>query len=81
MFLKYFSALFVFVFLLNSCGLKQPDESLLKLYFGSAFVNSNFNDAKIFVDYNSTGKVTPDSVHNLPVGSHVIHIFKYGYAA
>ncbi|MCK5033804.1 MAG: PEGA domain-containing protein [Calditrichia bacterium] len=79
MFLKYFSALFVFVFLLNSCGLKQPDESLLKLYFGSAFVNSNFKDAKIFVDYDSTGKVTPDSVHNLPIGKHVIHVFKDGY--
>ena len=82
MFLKYFTVLFVYLFLLNSCGLKQPEYlSGSEILYGSVYVNSNIADAKIFVDYDSTGKVTPDSVHNLPVGSHVIHIFKYGYAA
>ena len=65
----------------TSCGLKQPDESILKLLFGSAYVTSNIADAKIFIDYDSTGNVTPDSIHNLPLGTNILHVFKDGYFA
>ena len=71
-------SVFILIFFI-SCGLKQPDESILKLLFGSAYVTSNITDAEIFVDFDSTGKVTPDSILNLPLGTHVLHVFKDGY--
>jgi len=76
---KNISIFILILIIATSCGLKQPDESVLKLLFGSAYVTSNLADAKIFVDYDSTGKVTPDSIQNLPIGTHVIHVFKDGY--
>ena len=76
---KNFTISLIILFSIVSCGLKQPDESITDLFWGSVYVNSNIADAKIFVDYDSTGKVTPDSVHNLPVGTHILHVFKDGY--
>lgn len=79
--LSKFIFLFLF-FITTSCGLKQPEfisEPVLET--GSVFVNSNISGARIFVDYDSTGKVTPDTIQNLFTGSHVIQVFKDGYIA
>ena len=79
MLFKQISIFILTLIVATSCGLKQPDESVLELLFGSAYVTSNIVDAEIFVDYDSTGKVTPDSIHNLPLGIHILHVFKDGY--
>jgi len=76
---KKFFFFILIIIIIASCGIKQPDESVLELLFGSAYVTSNFSDAEIFVDYEPTGKVTPDSIHKLPIRTHIIHVFKDGY--
>lgn len=80
MFIKSYFLLIVFL-LVTACGLQQPDESVVELYLGPVFVNSNINDAEIFIDYNSTGQMTPDSIQKVPIGEHILHVFKDGFTS
>lgn len=44
--------------------------------YGNLFVTStNFYGARIFLDYEDTGKVTPALLENVLVGQHIIHVF------
>jgi thiol-disulfide isomerase/thioredoxin len=47
---------------------------------GNIFVNSNVSGAEIFLDYVSTGKLTPDTIFDLMVGNHVVSVKKSGYS-
>jgi peroxiredoxin len=65
-----------FLFLLWSCSTKNliGTEKV-----GSIFVDSNVPGANIELDNNSTGKQTPDTLKNIPVGKHTVSVKKEGY--
>ena len=46
---------------------------------GAVFVNSSPEGADILVDQNLTGKKTPDTVFDIPVGEHVVSVTRAGY--
>jgi DNA-binding beta-propeller fold protein YncE len=46
---------------------------------GSIFVQSNPKGARIYLDYNDTGFVTPKTIPNLAIGSHLIRCTLDGY--
>ncbi len=46
---------------------------------GSIFVSSNPAGADIIVDQTLTGKTTPDTVSNVPVGDHTVSVKRSGY--
>ncbi|NIN01647.1 MAG: PEGA domain-containing protein, partial [candidate division Zixibacteria bacterium] len=46
---------------------------------GSVFVTSNVEGADIVLDDNETGRQTPDTLKNVPVGTHQISVSKDGY--
>ena len=64
------------LFLLWSCSTKNliGTEKL-----GSIFVSSNVPGATIELDNNLTGKETPDTLKNIPVGKHNVSVRKGGY--
>jgi outer membrane protein Omp28/PEGA domain-containing protein len=68
------------ILVIASCGLKQPEFiPETEIPTGSIYVNSNITGARIFVNSDSTGKVTPDTIKNIPVGSVIVQVFKDGY--
>lgn len=46
---------------------------------GSIFVESTISGANIILDNVATGKLTPDTLFNIRVGSHLIEVEKEGY--
>ncbi len=79
--LKKITVYFIFIAFVVSCGLKQPEFiPEAEIPVGSIYVTSNIPGARIYIDYDSTGKTTPDSLHNISVGiPHIIHTFIDGY--
>ena len=66
--------------IITACGLKQPEINPNNEFtVGSVYVNSSITGARIFVNSESTGKVTPDTIKNIPVGTAIIEVFKDGY--
>lgn len=65
------------VFLSFSCSTKNPEKNK---EFGAIFVRSDVSGAEIFLDNVSTGKTTPDTLFDVPVGSHQVKIEKPGYS-
>lgn len=61
---------------INGCSTKKltPPEK-----FGSIFVESSIPGANIILDNDTTGKLTPDTLFNVKVGSHLIEIEMAGY--
>lgn len=47
--------------------------------FGSVFVNSSPQGGDVLLDHAVTGKVTPDTISDVPVGEHVISVNKEGF--
>jgi len=44
--------------------------------YGNLFITStNFYGARIFLDYEDIGKLTPALLENVPVGQHIVHVF------
>jgi len=71
-----------FVFLsLIACGVKQPVTLDSQSSTGHIFVSSGSIAGEIFLDGNSTHKTTPDTLFNIPVGLHTIHVIKNGYVS
>jgi thiol-disulfide isomerase/thioredoxin len=58
------------------CGNKNPEK---KTNLGKILVKSNIPQAEIFLDNTSTGKVTPDTIFDVPAGSHEVKVEKSGY--
>ncbi|UCB52460.1 MAG: redoxin domain-containing protein [Candidatus Zixiibacteriota bacterium] len=68
----------IFVSSLSTCSTKN----LLGIAkIGSIFVSSTPPGADIIVDQTLTGKTTPDTVFNVPVGDHAIFVSRPGYLA
>jgi len=68
--------LFGLLFLLWSCGTKNPVETEK---VGSIFVYSNIPGATIELDDKPTGEQTPHTFENIEVGSHKVLVTKEGY--
>jgi hypothetical protein len=68
------------VIFVTSCGIKQPiGPNSFNSTLGTIFVNSTPTGASIFLDNNFTGKLTPDSLHEISAGIHKIHIYRNGF--
>ena len=50
-----------------------------KIIRGNIYLESEPNGAQIYIDGNNTGKVTPDTLLNYPVGNHSITLKKNDY--
>lgn len=48
---------------------------------GSIFVNSTPSGGTIILDHVSTGKITPDTLFDIPAGEHILSVEKSGYLA
>jgi thiol-disulfide isomerase/thioredoxin len=60
----------------------EAEFTLLETSKGSLKVNSNVNEATICLDSEPTLEVTPHVFFNsIPVGTHIISVFKEGYAS
>ena len=77
---KYLNLFCTTVLLLVSCGLKQPTQTDGPVReSGSIFITSQPSGAHIILDNIDQGKITPDTLFNVPVGKHTIRLFKEGY--
>jgi thiol-disulfide isomerase/thioredoxin len=65
-----------FLISLSTCSTKNL---LNAQKFGSIFVNSSPAGGEILLDQTVTGMVTPDTLSDVPVGTHVISINKEGF--
>jgi len=71
--------IFLLFLSLAACGVKQPITSDFHSSAGHIFVTSGSIDGEIFLDGKTTHKTTPDTLSNIPVGLHTIHVIKNGY--
>lgn len=72
-----YAGLFLFLFLFT-CSTRNPGK---EEEFGAIFVKSNILGAKIYLDNANTGKFTPDTLLDVPAGSHQVRIEKFGYSS
>ncbi|HID38704.1 MAG TPA: PEGA domain-containing protein [Calditrichaeota bacterium] len=78
--IKYLLITSALLILIVSCGLKQPTrDSGSERKTGSVFITSQPLGAQIILDDVDQAKVTPDTLSEIPVGSHIIRLFKEGY--
>ena len=63
--------------MLGTCSTKN---TLKNEDLGSILVKSNIPRAEIFLDNVSTGKFTPDTLFDVPVGYHQVRIEKFGFS-
>lgn len=73
--------LVIILFIISTCGVKQPVETDSGAETGNIFVDSTPQNASIYLDNNNTGKTTPDTLYDIPTGIHSIKVFKDGYAS
>ncbi len=73
--------IFLIVALYLSCGVKQPTEVKTSQKTGAIFVTSGEVSAQIFLDGEITDKLTPDTLFDVSVGSHLISLHRDGYRA
>jgi hypothetical protein len=64
---------------LHSCGVKQPDPAFLPQKTGNIFVNTNLNGVAITLNDRLQPELAPDTLKNIPVGRHVLKVFKDGF--
>ena len=70
--------LLLFGLLLITCNSKN-NNPLIPNSVGSIFVSSTPDSAQIWLDSTNTGKITPDTLTNLNVGSHTVVLKLTGY--
>ncbi|MBC8182986.1 PEGA domain-containing protein [candidate division KSB1 bacterium] len=73
--------IFLLFLLLAACGVKQPVTPDIQSSVGHIFVTSGSIIGDIFLDGETTQKATPDTLLNIPVGLHTIHVIKNGYVS
>ncbi|MBN1350667.1 PEGA domain-containing protein [candidate division KSB1 bacterium] len=71
--------IYLLIFSLAGCGVKQPVENIDNRITGKILVTSEPAGAYIFLDGEAKGKLTPDTLSNISVGSHTIYIIKDGF--
>jgi hypothetical protein len=73
---RYFILLVLVIF--HGCETNPPDPYDSTVPTARIFVNSNITGGEIFVDNNSTGKFTPDTIV-VQTGTRILSVFKDGY--
>ncbi|NOZ62562.1 MAG: PEGA domain-containing protein [Calditrichaeota bacterium] len=73
--------IFLLAILSVSCGVKQPTSVENSQKYGSIFATSGNVSAQIFLDGESTSKMTPDTLFNVEVGPHTVAVRRDGYRA
>ena len=68
---------FLAVVLLNGCGQKDPTRPLT----GMIYVVSDSAGAAIYLDGDDTGQVTPDTLKEVPNGTHVVTVRLSGFVS
>ncbi len=76
--MKYYLALLGFL-ILYACGVKQPVETVQTQRTGIIYVTSQPDSALIFLDGQNTFLLTPDTLKNIPEGTHYLQVQKDGY--
>jgi len=67
---------------LTSCFTDDGDVLVSEPSSGSIVITETQSfQAQVFLDYDPTGKTTPTVLENVPVGTHVIHVFLKEYEA
>jgi hypothetical protein len=67
----------VSIALLNGCGQQDPTRPLT----GMIFVSSDNSGAAIYLDGENSGLVTPDTLKDVPNGTHVIRVRLIGFVS
>lgn len=65
----------IVIALLSGCGQKNPTQPLT----GLIFVSSSISGATIFLDGADTHQATPDTLKDVPIGSHTVSLHLEGY--
>ena len=76
---KFFGLILILMIIASGCGVKQPVDPEESLVTGKIFVDSSPANGRIFLDGQCTNKLTPDTLFNVPTGSHLIQVLKSGY--
>ena len=76
--LKNFTLIIISILLIISCETNPPNNLVEVEEYGTLYVTSNVTGAEIFVDDESAGKITPDSIL-LKIGVYSINLVKDGY--
>ncbi|KPL18001.1 MAG: hypothetical protein AMJ92_09995 [candidate division Zixibacteria bacterium SM23_81] len=63
--------------LFSGCGQKNPTQPLT----GFIFVSSSIPGAAIFLDEEDSQQVTPDTLKDVPIGSHTVRVDLEGYVS
>lgn len=72
-FVVFIGAVFLFIF---SCTTKDGKIINPVTPKGNLWVSTaNFDSARVFLDYQDTGKKTPALLADIPEGNHVVHVF------
>jgi hypothetical protein len=64
-----------------SCGIKQPIDQTVTQAFGAIVVSSSPPGGVILLDRQPTYKNTPDTLYNIPSGSHIVHVLLPEYSS
>lgn len=77
---KFFPALvLLYAVFLVSCKTIQGVPIAAEQKFGRLWVGSSVDSARIFLDRKDTGKITPALLEKIPVGMHVVQVFRSQY--
>jgi len=77
--IKHYTILILLTLLLFSCETNPPNAPEDGTQqFGKAFITANVSDAEIWLDNNTTGQLTPDTVETT-IGTHTITLKKEDY--
>lgn len=77
---KFFPALVIlYAAFLASCKTIEGVPIAAEQKFGRLWVSSSVDSANIFLDRKDTGKITPALLEGIPVGKHVVQVFRSQY--
>lgn len=71
--------LLIIILLFFACGIKQPVGPNETNDSGRILVESGLRQAKIYLDHQPTGKITPDTLVQVPVGPHLVQVIEPGF--
>lgn len=78
--LQYGAGLTLLLLLLAlSCTLEEGKLIVPETLYGEIMVNSDIDSARIFLDYQDSGLLTPALLEDVPVGRHIVQVARDDY--
>ncbi|MCB0292224.1 MAG: PEGA domain-containing protein, partial [Calditrichaeota bacterium] len=62
-----------------SCTLEEGKLIVPETLYGEIMVTSDIDSARIFLDYQDSGLLTPALLEDVPVGRHVVQVSRDNY--